>query len=215
MRGLGEGGAGARGPSSASTQFCGRPEGQVEATSWLWPSGMTRHCEFPTSLAFGGGVCRETRPSVPCAPHPVRFPGRGGSGDHFDPPIGFGSVPGAARSKVASRRNSTGVPGVSPPCWAWEEVQGREAGRDAGLESVTVSSWFLQPLLRVSQQVGYRFRGPEPAPPSPLGKAGPRPQLAFLPYLPAWSKGIPVLSPGPQNPAPGTCLGCFTSRCIL
>lgn len=89
MRGLGEGGAGARGPSSASTQFCGRPEGQVEATSWLWPSGMTRHCEFPTSLALGGGVCRETRPSVPCAPHPVRFPGRGGSGDHFDPRLGL------------------------------------------------------------------------------------------------------------------------------
>lgn len=101
MCGAGPGG-GSKGPerrwngrpkaSSASTQFCGRPEGQVEATSWLWPSGMTRHCKFLTSLAFLAGMptrCPGPGPSVPCAPHPVRFPGRGQSGGHFEPRLGL------------------------------------------------------------------------------------------------------------------------------
>jgi hypothetical protein len=55
-------------------------------------------------------------------------------------------VPDAARPNVASRRNSAGVPGVSPPCWAWEEVQGREAGRDAGWGAFLRRAGFSSPF---------------------------------------------------------------------
>lgn len=33
--------------------------------------------------------CQGTGPSVPCAPHPVRFPGREESGGHFEPRLGL------------------------------------------------------------------------------------------------------------------------------
>lgn len=111
--------------------------------------------------------------------------------------MGFGSVRWAARPTVASRRNSSGVAGLSPPWWAREEVQGREAGGDAGSGSVPAPSWFLQPLLRVS--LGWlRLPGPGACPAQSPGESWS--QISSPPSfrsLRPWSTRRPVLS---QNP---------------
>lgn len=50
-------------------------------------------------------------------------------------------------------------------------------------------------FLRVSPQVGYGFHGPEPAPPSPLRKAGPRPPACLL----SVSSGLEHQGAGPES----------------
>lgn len=131
----------------------------------------------------GEGAHRVPGPLVTCALHPVRLPGRGariaGAGADW---IWLGAVRWAALPTVASRRNSAGVAGVSPPWWAREEVQGREAGGDAGSGSVPAQSRFLQPLLWVALRsvTASVTRGlPRPV---PWGKLGPRPP-ACLPSV--------------------------------
>lgn len=147
-----------------------------DAALWI-PDFLGLLAGMPTRCRGGGGG---TGPSVPCAAHPVRFPGRGESGGHFEPRLGLArclglpalmSPPGGIRLGSREFRRPVG-PGRK--CKAGRLAAKRAGERSCvGLVSPAPSQGFAAGWF------GYRFRGPEPAPPSPLGKAGPRPQLAF------------------------------------